>query len=124
MTNLKAEGDFQNAILEYLNTVDDAVFIEKVNTGNKDLESFESWIRQEMRKRAKGGYAIASDKEIFGLAVHYFEEDGIPKTTVKIPAKVVKAETAKQIEKPKVEKPKVIKTSSSVDLEGQLSLEW
>ena len=53
MTNLKAEGDFQNAILEYLNTVEDEVFIQKVNSGDKDLESFERWIRQEMRKRAK-----------------------------------------------------------------------
>ena len=54
--------------------------------------------------------------------MHYFEEDGIPKAKVKIPAKVVISE--KPVEKPKVEKPKVIKTSSSVDLEGQLSLEW
>lgn len=122
MTNLKAEGDFQKVILEYLNTVDDEAFIQKVNSGDKDLESFESWIRQEMKKRAKGGCAIASDQEIFGLAMHYFEEDGIPKAKVKISAKVVMSE--KPVEKPKVEKPKVIKTSSSVDLEGQLSLEW
>ena len=122
MTNLKAEGDFQNAILEYLNTVEDEVFIQKVNSGDKDLESFERWIRQEMKKRVKDGCAIAKDQEIFGLAMHYFEEDGIPKATVKIPAKVVMSE--KPVEKPKVEKPKAIKTSSSVDLEGQLSLEW
>ena len=122
MTNLKAEGRFQNVILEYLNTIEDEVFIQKVNSGDKDLESFERWIRQEMRKRAVDGCAIATDPEIFGLAMHYFEEDGIPKATVKIPAKVVMSE--KPVEKPKVEKPKVIKTSSSVDLEGQLSLEW
>lgn len=120
MTNLKAEGDFQQAILDYLNTIENPVFVEKVNNGNKGLEDCEDYIFSQMQKKAKHGRAVASDQEVFGLAVHYFEEDEIKKADKKAaPVKTVKVETAKT-----VEAPKVVKTSAAAELEGQLSLEW
>ena len=77
MVNLNASNDFQRAILNYLNTLDDENLIKKINSGKKTLQGCQNYIYAEMRKRAQGGCAVASDAEVFGLVVHFFEEDSI-----------------------------------------------
>ena len=130
MVKLKAEGQFQEIILAYLNTIEDEVFIEKVNSGDKDLDDCENFIYNEMRKKAVHSRAFATDQEVFGLAVHYFEEDGIPKTkqsggvvkTVKVDSH--KSEELKPRPEPKVEKPKKVKPKAAAELEGQMSFDF
>ena len=129
MVNLKAEGQFQQILLDYLNTIEDEVFIEKVNAGEKDLDDCENYIYNEMKKKAKQGRAFATDDEIYGLAVHYFDEDAIPKAKKgATPVKTVKVNAEKSEElKPRAEKPKPEPKKAepkSDQLEGQMNFDF
>ena len=81
------------------------------------LDECIDYIKSEARKKAQNGVAVIEDKEVFGWAVHYYDEDGnvkIDKTNAI--TKVEKVET-------KVEKPKPVVKVKKVDKdEGQMSL--
>lgn len=113
---LEAKGDFQKAIKKHLEENALPALIEKINSGNKTLNDCQSYIYSEMRKRAQGGVAVATDQEIYGIAIHYFEEDSIKPSNVKINATVRVSEPKKEPVKAAVVKP------SNGQIEGQLSL--
>ena len=115
---LEAKGEFQEAIRKHLEENALPALIEKINSGNKTLNDCQSYIYSEMRKRAQGGVAVATDQEIYGMAIHYFEEDSIKPNEVK----EVKA-TVRVVE-PKKEpvKAAVVKKQDNGQIEGQLSL--
>ena len=65
--------DWLKVIADYLLTRDDIkISLEKEN---KSLEECGRYILQEVRK--KGSFVAMSDKEVFGLAVHYYDEDNL-----------------------------------------------
>lgn len=65
--------DWLKVIADYLLTRDDIkISLEKEN---KSLEECGRYILQEVRK--KGSFVALSDKEVFGLAVHYYDEDNL-----------------------------------------------
>ncbi len=65
--------DWLKVIADYLLTRDDIkISLEKEN---KSLEECGKYILQEVRK--KGSFVAMSDKEVFGLAVHYYDEDNL-----------------------------------------------
>lgn len=70
---------FENAIKEYLDAraKEDVKFAEKYSNGKKSLEECCRFILVEMRKKAKSGMYGATDAEVFGLAVHYYDEEDI-----------------------------------------------
>ena len=75
--NLKASNDYEKAILDYLESNASDALAEKINSGQKTLQSCFDYIRGEAKKQAKGGCAMISDAVVFGWAIHYFEEDSI-----------------------------------------------
>ena len=75
--SLKAEGKNQEILLDYLEKNASEPLAEKINTGVKTLAGCWEFIRKEARKQAMNGVAVIEDAEVFGWAVHYFEEDDI-----------------------------------------------
>ena len=75
--SLKAEGKNQEILLDYLERNASEPLAEKINTGAKTLAGCWEFIRKEARKQAMNGVAVIEDAEVFGWAVHYFEEDDI-----------------------------------------------
>ena len=75
--SLKAEGKNQEILLDYLEKNASEPLAEKINTGAKTLAGCWEFIRKEARKQAMNGVAVIEDAEVFGWAVHYFEEDDI-----------------------------------------------
>ena len=75
---LKAEGKNQELVLAYLeeNASDDLA--EKINLGNRSIADCWRFIVGKARSRATasggGTCAMISDDEVFGWAIHFFEE--------------------------------------------------
>jgi len=81
---------FESAIKEYLDAraKEDVKFAEKYSNEKKSIEECCSFILGEMRKKAKSGMYGATDAEVFGLAVHYYDEEDI-KVEKNVSAEVV-----------------------------------
>lgn len=75
--NLKAESDNEIAIKAYLEENASEALAEKINSGKKTMADCIGYIREQARKRAKNGMAMIKDVEVFGWAIHYFEEDSL-----------------------------------------------
>ena len=68
-----ASDTFKAAIETYLKGRPDMA--GKMQTKGKSIDGCCAYIIGEMRKRAKGSQALAvTDEEVFGLAVHYYDE--------------------------------------------------
>lgn len=50
---------------------------EKLNNPNKSIEKMFSYIRNQAKKKAVNGCAVISDTEVFGWAVHYYDEEEV-----------------------------------------------
>ena len=70
---------FENAIKEYLDkkAKEDVGFAEKYSNEKKSIEECCKYILGEMRKKAKSGMYGATDAEVFGLAIHYYDEEDV-----------------------------------------------
>lgn len=79
MTELKltAGTETEQRILDYLQENASEPLAEKINAGEKTLAGCIGYIRHEARKKARNGVAVIEDAEVYGWAVHYFEEDEI-----------------------------------------------
>lgn len=124
--NLTANNRNEELVLEHLkNTVTD-ILAEKINTGKKTLAGCWNFIVGEAKKKAVQGCACIEDKEVFGWAVHYFEEDSIeecksaPAVKTATTAKPKAEKKAIPVTDAKAEPPKAPK-SKKVD-EAQLSM--
>ena len=107
----KTTNGTEKAILEYLDKNASSELREKIQNSNKDIKDCIQYIASEVKAKAVGGCACVTDAEVFGLAVHYFEEDsigvfaghsGLVGTTTssqKVESKPEKKEAAKKVEK-------------------------
>lgn len=76
------------------------------------LDTCIDYIKSQARKRAEDGVAVIEDKEVFGWAVHYFDEGGNVeiddnfnnRTKVEVKKAEVKPKKEKPLVKKKVEK--------------------
>lgn len=102
---------FEAAIKQFLDNLasEDPAFSKTYHKPNKNVAECCKYIMQEVEKNRKGARAVAcTDEEIFGLAIHYYDEDDIvvegPKakvevaTSAKQPIKEVVAEAQTQVE--------------------------
>lgn len=123
--NLKAENPSQELVKNYLEENVSDLLAEKINTGKKTLQGCWNYIVGEAKKKAVSNCACIEDKEVYGWAVHYFEEDSIAECKSAPPVKTVapKAE-AKAEKKPVPEaKPKAEKKAPSKNVdEDQISV--
>lgn len=98
---------FESAIKEYLDAraKEDVKFAEKYSNEKKSIEECCSFILGEMRKKAKSGMYGATDAEVFGLAVHYYDEEDI-KVEKNVSAEVVINREMTEEEKQQLERSK------------------
>lgn len=72
----KGTENFKNTIQAYLNkrAEEDSLFAETLKKENKTIEGCINYIFQQVRKIGAVGY---TDDEIYGMAVHYYDEDDL-----------------------------------------------
>ena len=115
---LKAENNAQKIILDYLEANASEALAEKIKTGTKTLGQCWTYIVKQAQKQKEGNCAAIPDMEVFGWAIHFFEEDSITEEETKKPvAKVVVKEEKKAEPKPKKEK-----ASKEEILPGQMTI--
>ena len=103
--SLKAEGKNQEILLDYLEKNASEPLAEKINTGVKTLAGCWEFIRKEARKQAMNGVAVIEDAEVFGWAVHYFEEDEIKENQPSLfPLRQTPEQREKEIERRNAER--------------------
>lgn len=127
--NLEAKNPAQALILQYLEQNASESLAERINAGKHNLQDCFGYIRNEARKQAVNGVAAIEDRQVYGWAVHYFEEDGNPGDAPKAydasgpkPVRIVRE--AKK-EEPKPEQPKKEPKPKKADAEqitGQTSI--
>lgn len=73
---MKGSDYFQKAIKDYLDkrAAEDPQFAEKYGNEKKSIEECCKYILGEVSASGQSGFA---DEEIFGMAVHYYDEDDI-----------------------------------------------
>lgn len=74
----KQNQSFKDTIKSYLDkrAKDDSLFFSTYAKPNKNIDECCEYIIGEAKKR--GGSAVAiSDEEVYGMAVHYYDEDNI-----------------------------------------------
>lgn len=93
----------------------DKVFAEKYANESKSLEECMNYVKQEIYKKCmKNPSAMTTDEEVYGLAIHYYDEDdikldkNIPQARVMVtsPEAEVEVEETPQEEPMTEEKPK------------------
>lgn len=67
---------FEKIIQEFIEKAckTDEVLAGKYEKSGKDIEGCCRFIKSEAKKQAKGGCAVIEDAQVFGWAVHYFDE--------------------------------------------------
>lgn len=115
--NLKADGDNQKIILDYLEQNASDVLVEKINSGNKTMKDCWDFIYKQARENSKGNSACFEDKIVFGWAIHFFEEDEIKVEKKKEPERIPE----KKVEEKRavVEKDEGLKQITLFDLVGE-----
>lgn len=84
---------------------------EKLNNTNKSIDKMFSYIRNQAKKKAVNGCAVISDTEVFGWAVHYYDEEVVCDNAEQ-PERMT-LQYAKDIVKKSVEKKKKTKKEES-----------
>lgn len=93
---LQAKDDNEKIIQDYLEENASDTLAEKINNGKKTLADCWNYIISEAKSRAKSGCCVMRDAEVFGLSIHFFEEDEI---------KVAKKQEAPRVEVKKAPEP-------------------
>lgn len=134
--NLEAKSPAQALILQYLEQNASESLAERINAGKHNLNDCFNYIRDQAKKRAVGGVAAIEDRQVYGWAVHYFEEDGNPgdvptddapksyDVTGPKPVRIVREakKDAPKTEEPKPEQPKKPKKADAEQITGQTSI--
>lgn len=117
--------EFETAIKTYLDSVaeKDELFAKSYNKPNKSIEECCKFLMNEARKAAKGGSIACKDEEIYGLAMHYYDEDDIEVGEAPTDAKVVQMPKPKLSATPKKSKSKRKQTATIVDMNDAFELE-
>lgn len=116
--NKTANSEAEKRILEYLEGLDSPELIRKINATDKDIPDALNYVKNQVRSRAVNGCAAVEDVEVFGMIIHYFEEDSIKKGTSPTKSNRIEIKT----QKPREEKPKAATIQKTNDLAGQMSL--
>ena len=69
----------KTAIKDYLDNraKTDELFAEKYANPKKSIDECCKYITGEAYARAKDGTAVISDEEVYGMAVHYYDEENV-----------------------------------------------
>lgn len=94
--NLTATNPSQELVKKYLEENVSDLLAEKINNGKKTLQGCWNYIVSEAKKKAVSNCACIEDREVFGWAIHYFEEDSIAECKSAPSAKTVTSKTSKK----------------------------
>lgn len=129
---------FKEAIKQFLDNLaaEDPAFSATYHKPNKNVDECCQYIIQEVEKNCKGAKAVAcTDEEVFGLAIHYYDEDDIvvtgPKAKVEVSTsakptiKEVVADAQAQVEaeagaEPQPAKPKRTRKKTAVAVDPDI----
>ncbi|HEY1025323.1 MAG TPA: PcfK-like family protein [Sphingobacteriaceae bacterium] len=118
---MKSTEGFKNIINAHLQSVgeSDPLFAETLKKPNKNIDDCITYILNSVQKSGCNGFA---DEEIFGMAVHYYDEDNI-EVGKPINARVVvnhrvDAKTSARSQKPAQKKPKPPLANNQISLFG------
>lgn len=121
---------FETAIKQFLDNLarEDMAFAATYQKPNKSIPECCKYICQEVEKNRKGANCVAcSDEEVYGLAIHYYDEDDIVVKGAKAKVETVAApQPVKEAAPAPVEAPKPKRTrkkAASVDPEIPDALE-
>ena len=94
--------NFRAIVKQYLDerAKTDKLFAKSYSKKSKTFEGCCNYIIAEAQKLAKSGKIVLAREEVFGMAVHYYDEDGI-----KAPAKATEAHIISPID---LDKPKLM----------------
>lgn len=117
------ETAIKNFLDNYVQGDCDPTFIEKYNNPKKSISECCKYIMKEVEKARKSGEkcVAVADEEVFGMAIHYYDEDDIvveePKAQVKVaaPASTPSSESKTKTRKPRAKKEKSIETVTEVE---------
>lgn len=98
-TILTAANEQEKLILDYIENNASEMLVEKINTGKKTMTDCFNYIVSEAKRKAVKGCAMIADSEVFGWAMHYFEEDSIKPVTAPTVKAEVKTAPVKEIKK-------------------------
>ena len=114
---LEAKNPPQELVKKYLEENVSDVLAEKINNGTKTLQGCWNFIVGEAKKKAVQGCACIEDREVFGWAVHYFEEDSI-KECKSAPTVKTATTTPPKTPSPQAEKKPSPKTEPKAEAEA------
>lgn len=119
----------EKVVKEYLDNYakQDEAFAKSYAKENKSFEECLKYIKQEAQKQAQNGCAMIAKEEVFGWAVHYYDEDDI-KVNQNIKANMAttaapEAPSIKESEKKRVSRQSKKKAKVEVDPDIPASLE-
>lgn len=121
---MKVTDQFTEIIKEHLQELaeKDELFAETLKKPEKNINDCTTYILNQVKASGRQGFA---DEEIFGMAVHYYDEDDVTvgspiKANIVVNRSVPKAQT---IAEPSLDKPKTLKKSKKIVVpETQTSL--
>lgn len=117
-------NSFQDTIKAYLDkrASEDSLFAVTYAKKNKNIKDCCSYITGRAKKMQSGGCAVISHEEVFGWAVHYYDEDDIKVEKTSNMRSEVKTSAPKKTEEKKPEAPKLkLKPAKKSDV-GQYNL--
>lgn len=116
---------FETAIKTYLDSVaeKDELFAESYKNPNKSIKECCAFLMNEAKKAAKNGSIACKDEEIYGLAIHYYDEDDIEVGEAPTNVKVVQVPDSKLTITPKKGKGKRKKETTLTDMNDDYELE-
>ena len=119
-TGLKANSKETEIILDYLEENASDVLAQKIHDGNKTMDDCWKFIYECAKKAAAGKNCYGCEgQEVFGWAIHFFEEDSIKANDI-VKNKPVKTEKPKEVKK--AAEPKKQLEEKKEDLPGQMTI--
>ena len=80
---------------------------DRINAGDKTLADCWNYIVRQAKSQSQNGCACCADNEVFGWAIHYFEEEQITETKDGAPTPgITQSATSSAAKKEKAEKAK------------------
>ena len=116
---------FEVAIKTYLDSVaeKDELFAKSYKNPKKSIKECCTYLMNEAKKAAKNGSIACKDEEIYGLAMHYYDEEDIEVGDASVNTKVVHVPDSKLIITPKKSKGKSKKDAVLTDMNDEFELE-
>jgi len=111
-TKLTTNDLYGKMILKHIEENASDTLVEKINSGIKTMDQCMSFIKTEARKKAVSGVAMVEDMEVYGWAMHFFEEDSIKAT-----AEPKRPDTVQRA----IAEPKKEENKAQVQKDGQLA---